>query len=41
MLHVINQIQRHFPDRGARIVTVLLALSASALLLGIGLMLWR
>jgi hypothetical protein len=39
MLHVVKQIQQRFPTHGARIVTVLLALSASALLLGIVLML--
>jgi hypothetical protein len=41
MLHVVKQIHRLVPNQGARIVIVLLALSALALLLGIGLMLWR
>jgi hypothetical protein len=41
MLHVVKQIQRHFPNQGGRVVTALVALSASALAVGIGLMLWR
>jgi hypothetical protein len=39
MLHVVKQIQRHFPNQSSRIVTGLVALSASALLIGVGLML--
>jgi hypothetical protein len=39
MLHVVKQIQRHFPNSSPRIVGALVALSASALAIGIGLML--
>jgi hypothetical protein len=39
MLHVIKQIQRHFPKHRAKVVPVLFALSASALLVGVGLLL--
>ena len=39
MLHVVKQIQRHFPNQGSRIVTGLVVLSASALAIGIGLLL--
>jgi hypothetical protein len=39
MLHVVKQIQRHFPQAGGRIVAALVALSASALAIGVGLML--
>jgi hypothetical protein len=39
MLHVVKQIERHFPNRGRRITAGLVALSASALALGIGLLL--
>jgi hypothetical protein len=41
VLHVVKQIERRFPRQGGRIVTALLAVSAAALALGIGLMLWR
>jgi hypothetical protein len=41
MLHVVKQIERRFPNQGSRIVTVLVALSASALVVGIGMMLSR
>jgi hypothetical protein len=39
MLHVVKQIQRHFPNQSSRVVTGLLVLSASALAVGVGLML--
>jgi hypothetical protein len=39
MLHVVKQIQRHYPKARGRIVSTLIALSASALAIGIGLML--
>jgi hypothetical protein len=38
MLHVVKQIQRHFPGRNNTIVAVAVALSASALLVGVGLL---
>jgi hypothetical protein len=41
MLHVVKQIQRHFPNQGSRVVGALVALSASALAIGLGLMLWK
>jgi hypothetical protein len=41
MLHVVKQIQRHFPNQSSRVVTGLIALSASALLVGVGLLLLR
>jgi len=41
MLHVVRQIQRRFPNSQSRVVPTMLALSASALLIGIGLMLLR
>jgi hypothetical protein len=41
VLHVVKQIERRFPNQGSRIVTALLAVSAAALAIGIGLMLWR
>jgi hypothetical protein len=41
MLHVVKQIQRHYPNQRSRIVTSLLALSASALLVGLGLLLLK
>ncbi len=41
MLHVVKQIQRHFPNQSSRIVTGLVALSASALLVGVGLLLLK
>jgi hypothetical protein len=39
MLHVVKQIQRHFPNQSSRIVVGLIALSISALVVGVGLML--
>ena len=39
MLHVVKQIQRHFTNQSSRIVTGLVPLSASALLVGVGLLL--
>jgi hypothetical protein len=41
MLHVVKQIERHFPNQGSRLITALIALSASALAVGVGLMLLR
>jgi hypothetical protein len=41
MIHVVRQIQRHFPNSGNRVVATLLALSASALAIGIGIMLLK
>jgi hypothetical protein len=41
MIHVVKLIERRFPNAGGRIVTSLVALSASALAIGIGLMLLK
>jgi hypothetical protein len=41
MLHVVKQIQRHFPNQSSRIVAGLVALSASAMLVGVGLLLLK
>ena len=41
MLHIVRLIQRHRPEHADRVVTGLVALSASALLLGAGLLLLR
>ena len=41
MLHVVRLIERRFPNAGSRIVTSLLALSASALAIGVGIMLLK
>jgi hypothetical protein len=39
MIHVVKLVRRRFPKLGDRIVTSLFALSASALAIGIGVML--
>lgn len=41
MLHVVKLIERRFPNAGNRVITSLVALSASALAIGIGLMLLK
>jgi hypothetical protein len=41
MLHVVKLIQRRYASRSDRIIVSLVALSASALLVGIGLLLWQ
>lgn len=38
MLHVINQIERRFPQHAKKVAPVLLLLSALALLAGLGLL---
>ena len=38
MLHVVKQIQRHFPGHNRSIIAVAVALSVSALLVGVGLL---
>jgi hypothetical protein len=39
MIHVVKLINRRFPNAGGRIVTSLVALSASALVAGLGILL--
>jgi hypothetical protein len=39
MVHVVKLIHRRFPNAGGRIVSSLFALSASALAIGVGLLL--
>jgi hypothetical protein len=39
MLHVVKQIRRRFPNNGNRIIASLVALSASALAIGVGMLL--
>jgi hypothetical protein len=39
VVHVVKLVRRRFPKVGERIVTSLLALSASALAIGVGIML--
>ena len=39
MIHVMKLIQRRFPNSSGRIISSLIALSASALAIGIGIML--
>jgi hypothetical protein len=41
MLHVVKQIQRRFPNNGGRITASLVALSACALAIGVGLLLLK
>ena len=41
MIHVVRQFQRRFPNYGNRVVATLLALSASALAIGLGVMLLK
>jgi hypothetical protein len=41
MLHVVKLVQRRFPNHASRIISVLFAVSASALAIGIGLLLWQ
>jgi hypothetical protein len=41
MLHVVKLIERRFPNAGNRVVASLLALSASALAVGIGILLLK
>jgi hypothetical protein len=41
MIHVVGRIERRFPASSGRIVGALLALSASALAIGIGLILLK
>lgn len=41
MLHVVKLIKRRFPNSGNRIIASLVALSASALAIGVGLMLLK
>ena len=41
MLHVVHQIQQRYPEHAQCIVRTLVLLSASALLLGAGLLLLR
>jgi hypothetical protein len=41
MIHVVKLIERRFPNSGARIISTLFALSASALAIGIGILLLR
>ena len=38
MLHIVKQIQRHFPGHNRSIIAVAVALSVSALLVGVGLL---
>ena len=39
MIHVVKLIRRRFPDSSGRIISSLVALSASALAIGIGILL--
>ena len=39
MIHVVKLIERRFPNSNGRIISSLFALSASALAIGIGIML--
>jgi hypothetical protein len=41
MLHIVKLVRRRFPNTGGRIVNTLFAISASALALGIGIMLLK
>ena len=41
MLHVVKLIRHRYPDKSGRIIASLVAVSASALLVGIGLLLFR
>jgi hypothetical protein len=41
MIHVVKLLKRRFPNHGSRIVSSLVALSASALVLGMGLLLLK
>jgi hypothetical protein len=41
MIHVVKLVRRRFPKLGDRIVTTLFALSASALAVGLGIMLLK
>jgi hypothetical protein len=41
MLHVVHQLQRRFPEHAQRIANTLVLLSASALLLGAGVLILR
>jgi hypothetical protein len=41
MIHVVKLINRRFPNAGGRVVSSLFALSASALAIGVGLLLLR
>ena len=41
MIHVVKLVRRRFPKQGDRIVTTLFALSASALAVGLGIMLLK
>jgi hypothetical protein len=41
MIHVVKLLKRRFPNRSSRIVSSLFALSASALILGMGLLLLK
>ena len=40
MLHVLRQIERRFPEQSGRIVVVAVLASASALAIGVGLLLF-
>jgi len=39
MLHIVKLVQRRFPNTSGRLISTLFALSASALAIGIGIML--
>jgi hypothetical protein len=41
MIHIVKLIQRRYPKAGGRIISSLLALSASALAVGLGILLLR
>lgn len=41
MLHVVKLFERRFPNYANRIISSLLIISASALAVGLGLLLWR
>jgi hypothetical protein len=41
MVHVIKLIRRRFPNAGGHVVTTLFALSASALAVGIGILMLK
>jgi hypothetical protein len=41
MLHVVKQIQHHFPIQSRRVVVGLIALSVAALVVGVALILWN
>jgi hypothetical protein len=41
MIHVVKLIERRFPNAGNRVIASLLAISTSALAIGVGLMLLK